>query len=38
MGDQTKKYEPGGACGTCGEEERYIQCFGAEGKMTFGRQ
>jgi hypothetical protein len=25
-----KKNETGGACGTCGREERYLQGFGGE--------
>jgi hypothetical protein len=29
-GDQIKKHEMGGTCGTYGEEERCIQDFGGE--------
>jgi hypothetical protein len=27
-GEKIKKNEMGGACGTCGKEEKYIKCFG----------
>jgi hypothetical protein len=30
------KHGIGGACGTSGEQARYIQGFGGEGKRSFG--